>query len=160
MPTRMVTLSLAAVALGVGCVVFAGMEGGPDTEPVTEGMLRGSGKLLLKTMATAAADKVVVAWITAPPEAAQKLAGGLVEEELAACVNIMPEVKSVYKWKGKIETDTEALLMVKTRKANIEHIAAYLKANHPYDCPELISADIDGGLPQYLQWVLDNTKTP
>uniref|UniRef100_A0A1B6FXF1 Uncharacterized protein n=2 Tax=Cuerna arida TaxID=1464854 RepID=A0A1B6FXF1_9HEMI len=98
-----------------------------------------------------------VVYITAPTqEVAKKIARGLVENQLAACVNIVPGITSIYKWEGKIEEDSELLLMVKTRTQKIVELTAYVKANHPYSVPEVISTPIESGHDLYLKFLNDS----
>ncbi|KHJ40468.1 hypothetical protein D918_09514 [Trichuris suis] len=81
-----------------------------------------------------------VAYVTVPnEEVAKKLARSLVEKKLAACVNVIPGLKSIYEWKGAIEEDSELLLMIKTRTSMIEELSAYVRANHPYSVAEVIA---------------------
>jgi len=100
---------------------------------------------------------IVVTLITCPAEPAPGLATKLIEERLAACVNIIPAVESVYRWQGKIETGTESLLMVKTTRAVIERLVERVKELHPYSCPEIITLPVTGGLGEYLSWVASET---
>ena len=103
----------------------------------------------------------VVVWVTAPnAQEASALAEGLVNADLAACVNIVPQVQSVYKWEGKVEKGEEILLMAKTRTSLLEEFAAYVKAHHSYQVPETIAAGIVGGSTSYLQWLRESTKAP
>uniref|UniRef100_A0A914V8A5 G-protein coupled receptors family 1 profile domain-containing protein n=1 Tax=Plectus sambesii TaxID=2011161 RepID=A0A914V8A5_9BILA len=96
----------------------------------------------------------VVAYVTVPNEEAGKtLARGLIKEKLAACVNIVPRVISVYEWQGKVEEDGESMLVIKTRSSRVDDVAAYVRANHPYDVPEVISMPIENGNPAYLKWL-------
>ncbi len=92
---------------------------------------------------------------TAPVDAANDLATKLVEAHLAACVNIVPKVKSVYIWEGKLENDEEALLLIKTTAEGVAPLTKRLKELHPYDVPEIISFEIKKGEgnPDYLAWV-------
>ena len=113
--------------------------------------------MLRRAMSTVATE-YVVAWVTHPPANAGAFASKVVEAKLAACVNIVPAIQSVYSWKGKIENDEEALLMIKTRRALVPELTAFVTEHHPYDCPEVIAADIVGGAPAYLDWVGQNTK--
>eukprot|EP01064_Diplonema_japonicum_P009140 TRINITY_DN16601_c0_g1_i1.p1 TRINITY_DN16601_c0_g1~~TRINITY_DN16601_c0_g1_i1.p1 ORF type:complete len:118 (+),score=28.93 TRINITY_DN16601_c0_g1_i1:31-384(+) len=100
-----------------------------------------------------------VCYVTAPSkEVGEKLAEGLVSEGLAACVNIVPQVTSVYKWEGKIQKDEETLLMIKTKKPVVKELIEWVTKEHPYDCPEVISTDIVEGAPGYLEFVRSNTK--
>jgi periplasmic divalent cation tolerance protein len=105
------------------------------------------------------ASRHSVAWITVPnDEVAQKLSHGLVEQRLAACVNIIPKIQSVYWWDGKVQNDSEILLMLKTKTALLEEVIQYVKSNHPYEVPEVISAPIEKGNPDYLKWIDQSTK--
>ena len=91
---------------------------------------------------------------TCPDEAcAERIARTLVEEGLAACVNILPPMRSIYKWKGKIEDATEQLLVVKSTVAHFPAIRDRLRALHPYELPEIIAVPIVDGLPEYLAWL-------
>ncbi|XP_056136593.1 protein CutA homolog [Lampris incognitus] len=96
------------------------------------------------------------AFVTCPNDAVAKdLARGIVEKKLAACVNIVPAIKSVYEWQGKIEEDSEVLLMIKTRSSKVPALAEYVRSNHPYEVAEVISLPIDQGNPPYLKWIGD-----
>ncbi|MDP2344658.1 MAG: divalent-cation tolerance protein CutA [Deltaproteobacteria bacterium] len=95
---------------------------------------------------------------TFPDDAvADRIARVLVEEALVACVNLLPPVRSIYRWKGAVETAPEVLVMMKTRSSNVDVVAARLKALHPYEVPELIALPVVAGLPAYLQWVMGET---
>nr|XP_017212026.1 protein CutA homolog [Danio rerio] len=96
------------------------------------------------------------AFVTCPNDTvAKQLARGIVEKKLAACVNIVPQITSVYEWQGKIEEDNEVLLMIKTRSSKIPDLAEYVRSNHPYEVAEVISLPIDQGNPPYLKWIGD-----
>jgi periplasmic divalent cation tolerance protein len=86
-------------------------------------------------------------------ETAQLLATRLVSEHLAACVNILPALVSVYAWQGGIETGREALLLIKTERAVYSRLEARLRELHPYEIPEIVAIDIEHGLPDYLNWI-------
>ena len=86
-------------------------------------------------------------------DAAQTAAGALVEDRLAACVNILPGVTSTYIWDGKVQIDREALLLAKTSRRALPVLEARIVELHPYDVPEIVAVDITAGLPAYLQWV-------
>jgi len=102
-----------------------------------------------------------VCLITAPEgEAAQKLARLIVEVKLAACVNLLPGVKSTYWWEGKIEEAGECLLIAKTDKLKVKALIKLVKANHPYSVPEVISLRIKEGNRDYLRWIAESIGTP
>lgn len=90
-------------------------------------------------------------------ETASRIARKLVEERLAACVNILPAVSSVYRWQGKIEEATEVPLLAKTTQQVYPRLERRLKELHPYEVPEIVAWDITAGLPAYLTWVAGET---
>ena len=102
---------------------------------------------------------VRVVLITAPDAAAaEKLARALVEERLAACVNVLPGVHSFYRWEGSVQDDAELLLVAKTRAARVGALAARVKELHPYDVPEVLELPATGGSKAYLDWVRTETQ--
>jgi periplasmic divalent cation tolerance protein len=97
---------------------------------------------------------VRVALSTAPDaDTAARIARALVEERLAACVNLVPAVRSIYRWQGRIEDEAEVLLVIKTRSERVEALAERLRALHPYELPELVALPVTAGLAPYLDWV-------
>lgn len=95
-----------------------------------------------------------LAFCTCPDmETAERLARSLVEARLAACVNILGGVLSIYRWQDQIEQDAEVLLLIKTGKARQDALIAHIEQQHPYAVPEIIMQPIEGGLESYLQWV-------
>ncbi|XP_058876548.1 protein CutA homolog isoform X1 [Acipenser ruthenus] len=97
------------------------------------------------------------AFVTCPNEqVAKEIARGMVERKLAACVNIVPKITSVYEWQGKIEEDSEVLMMIKTRTSKVPALAEYVRSVHPYEVAEVISLPIDQGNPPYLKWLGDS----
>ncbi|TKY74459.1 CutA [Spatholobus suberectus] len=101
----------------------------------------------------------IVVYVTVPnKEAGKKLAESIVKEKLAACVNRVPGIESVYQWEGKIQTDSEELLIIKTRQSLLEALTEHVKANHEYDVPEVISLPITGGNLKYLEWIKESTR--
>lgn len=107
------------------------------------------------TMATSSTNNLFAAcYVTAPDEnIAKKLAHEIVEKQLAACVNIVPSITSVYSWEGKINEDSEVLLIIKTRKSRVDDLAEFIRKNHPYSVAEVISIPIENGNPPYLEWI-------
>ena len=100
-------------------------------------------------------SEVRVVLVTAPDAAtAEALARRLVEERLAACANLIPAVRSIYRWEGEVQDDAEVLLILKTRKARVTALAARVQALHPYDLPEVIALTASGGSAAYLDWVI------
>ena len=97
---------------------------------------------------------------TAPPEVAPELARALVEERLAACVNIVPAVRSIYQWQGELCDDAEALLVAKTSAARVPALTERLVELHPYDVPEIIAVALapGEGNAAYLEWVAEGVK--
>ncbi|CAI8599178.1 unnamed protein product [Vicia faba] len=101
----------------------------------------------------------IVVYVTVPnKEAGKKLSESIVKEKLAACVNRVPGIESVYLWEGKIQTDSEELLIIKTRQSLLEALTDHVKANHEYDVPEVISLPITGGSLKYLEWLKESTR--
>lgn len=100
--------------------------------------------------------------LTTCPDAktARRLARALVSERLAACVNILPIEQSVYRWKGKIESARERLLVIKSERRAYAAIERRLRALHPYELPEIIAVPIVTGLGPYLAWISDPDKIP
>lgn len=92
-------------------------------------------------------------------EVALKIARALIERKLAACVNILAECTSVYRWQGRLETATEVPLLIKTRAAIYAELEAAIKSLHPYELPEIVAVPIERGLPEYLEWVGAETVT-
>jgi periplasmic divalent cation tolerance protein len=90
---------------------------------------------------------------------AEALARALVEEGLCACVNLLPGVRSVFRWQGNVDTAEETLLVLKTTTALRERLRARIAALHPYEVPEILEVAIDGGLPAYLQWLCGSVTT-
>jgi periplasmic divalent cation tolerance protein len=100
----------------------------------------------------------IIVLTNAPDRAvARRIADALIDRRLAACVNILAECTSVYRWKGAVETATEVPLLIKTRADIYDDVEAAIRALHPYELPEIIAVPIERGLPEYLEWV--NTDT-
>lgn len=101
-----------------------------------------------------------VVYVTVPTkDEGEKLAVGLVESQLAACVNIIPGIESVYLWEGKVNRDQELLLVIKTKVALLHELTKFVKANHSYKVPEVLAMPtLVHGNADYLAWVRENTK--
>lgn len=103
-------------------------------------------------------DKIV-ALITAPSEEeAVKIASALVNEKLAACVNIVPGLRSIYRWEGKICDDREVLLVAKTKQTVFEKLKDRVRSLHPYTTPEIIAIPVTAGFEDYLKWVDESVE--
>ena len=89
--------------------------------------------------------------------AAERLAQGLVEKNLAACVNILSPCRSVYRWKGAVQHDEEHPMLIKTTAERYAELERALRSGHPYELPEIIAVPIERGLPEYLDWVREET---
>src|SRR5579859_4272945 len=101
-------------------------------------------------------DKVLVLTTAGNQSEAQKIARELVARRLAACVNIIPRIQSVYRWKGKVENAEEFLLIIKTTKARSADVQAAIRELHSYDLPECIVISIEDGSAEYLKWIEDS----
>jgi periplasmic divalent cation tolerance protein len=101
---------------------------------------------------------VLLCYCTCPDAgSAQRIAEALVAERLAACVNRLPGIASTYRWQGKVTTDSEQLLLIKTTDARFDALRTRLLALHPYDLPELVAVPIEHAHAPYLDWVHDAT---
>jgi periplasmic divalent cation tolerance protein len=98
-------------------------------------------------------DAIVVFMTAANGEEAARLAEMLVGAQLAACVQILPEMESVYRWEGKIERQSEILLLAKTTKAKFEELEREVRALHSYETPEIIAVPVTVGSGPYMQWL-------
>lgn len=98
-----------------------------------------------------------IVFCTTPKEIAENIAEQILNDKLAACVNIIDTVKSKYWWEDKIQTDEESLLIIKTTKELIEPLTEKIKSIHPYDVPEVISIKIKEGNEDYLNWIYNST---
>jgi len=90
--------------------------------------------------------------------AAERLAGALIEQRVAACVNILAPCKSVYRWQDAVQHDDEHPVLIKTTADRYAALEAAIRAAHPYELPEIIAVPIERGLPAYLDWIAAETK--
>lgn len=103
-------------------------------------------------------DKRIVLSTAATEEEARKIARHLVDQQLAACVNIVPHIESIYRWQGKIESSREWLLLIKTNSDNLPAVQDAIGELHSYDVPECVAVAIEDGSSEYLQWIGESVK--
>jgi periplasmic divalent cation tolerance protein len=103
-------------------------------------------------------DKRIVLSTAGSQDAARKLAQYLVEHQLAACVNIVPHIESIYRWQGKMESSTEWLLLIKTTQEKFSAVRDAIGQLHSYDVPECIALVIEDGSAAYLDWIAQSVK--
>lgn len=103
-------------------------------------------------------DALVVITTTETSGEAERLANLLVERELAACVQILPQMTSIYRWQNKIEQAKETLLLIKTTRAAFSQLEAAIKENHTYQTPEIIALPVEAGSDGYLDWLADSIR--
>ena len=104
-------------------------------------------------------DKIVVLTTYATHEEAEKLARALLDARLAACVNVIPHVRSYYRWKGAIESADECLLVVKSSRELFDSLGAVLEKEHSYEVPEVLALPVVEGATNYLNWLLANLRS-
>jgi len=103
--------------------------------------------------------RAIIIFCTTPsPEVSEKIAAGLIDRQLAACCNILPEVRSVYRWQGQVESAGEQLLLIKSTEENFKAIEDFILNVHPYDVPEIISVPVTEGNRDYLMWINESVK--
>ena len=91
-------------------------------------------------------------------ESGQRIAKALVQERLAACVNLLPGMVSTYRWEGEVKQEDELLMIIKTGAGRFEAVRAAITMAHPYDTPEVIALPIVEGDPKYIQWLIESSK--
>lgn len=106
-----------------------------------------------------AATHLIYMTIGTLPEA-EALATQLVEAHLVACVNILPATQSIYRWEGVVQRSTEVVLIAKTGSERVPELVGWVQDHHPYQCPCVVSVPIDGGNPDFLNWVDQETAAP
>lgn len=110
-------------------------------------------------MSGANASDVRVVLVTAPDaDVAAQLARAVVGERLAACVNVVPGIRSIYRWEGEVQDDAEVLLLVKTTEERMQTLCERVSALHPYDVPEVLALPAAGGSGAYLDWVAQESR--
>jgi len=100
------------------------------------------------------ATSFAIALVTAPDlKTARALAGAALQAQLIACANLVPKIESHYRWRGKIESGTEVLLILKTQKSKLAALEKLVLARHPYDTPEFLVLPVSAGSKKYLDWL-------
>jgi len=103
-------------------------------------------------------DKRIVLSTAGSADEAHRIANHLVEQRLAACVNIVPRIESIYRWQGKVESSEEWLLLIKTTTEKFGQVRDAIRQLHSYDLPECVAVRIEDGIPEYLDWIGDSVK--
>ena len=103
-------------------------------------------------------ETIRVVYISIPREEAKEMAKGIVENRLAACINIMPKIESYFWWDETVQFDEEALLIVKTTQDRFPELMQYVRDNHPYELPEIIGLPLVAAFPDYVKWVKEETQ--
>lgn len=103
-------------------------------------------------------EYIIVLCTTNSKDSAKQIAKTLISAKLAACVNLVDKIDSIYRWKGEIVEDSEVLMIIKTQKALFENLKNKIEEIHPYETPEIISFDISEGSKPYLDWISENTR--
>lgn len=98
-------------------------------------------------------DKIVVLCTCASPEEGERVARAIVEARLAACVNMIPSARSIYRWKGEIESAEECLLVIKSSRGQFDALRARIAELHSYEVPEVLALQVVDGAPDYLDWL-------
>ena len=107
-------------------------------------------------------DKEILVLLSTCPDAAtaERIGRELVGASLAACVNVVPGLRSIYRWNGAVQVDEEVLMILKTSADRLSEVRERLVDLHPYDVPEVVALPVADGHHPYLQWVVDSTRTP
>jgi len=103
-------------------------------------------------------DKRIVLSTAGSEDEARNIARHLVERQLAACVNIVPQIESIYRWKGKVESSQEWLLLIKTTAERFPAVRDTLRELHSYELPECIALNVEDGAAEYLEWIERSVK--
>ncbi|HYR19915.1 MAG TPA: divalent-cation tolerance protein CutA [Myxococcales bacterium] len=103
-------------------------------------------------------DALLVFTTLPSADKAAELAKALVEERLAACANLLPAIRSIYRWQGKLQDENEVLLLLKTRAEHLERLKLRILELHPYEVPEVLAVPVEAGYQPYLDWLAGETK--
>jgi len=103
-------------------------------------------------------DALLVFTTLPSAEKAAELGKVLVEERLAACANLIPAVRSIYRWQGKVQDENEVLVLLKTRAEHLERLKLRILELHPYEVPEVLAVPVEAGYQPYLEWLAGETK--
>jgi len=103
-------------------------------------------------------DALLVFTTLPSPDKAADLARTLVEEGIVACGNVLPAVRSIYKWQGKVQDENEVMLLLKTRAEHLERLKLRILELHPYEVPEVLAIPVESGYRAYLEWIAAETK--
>ena len=103
-------------------------------------------------------EGVLLVLVTCPEDRSEGIASALLESNLAVCINIISQVKSFYRWQGRVQQDNESLLLIKCPSDNYRALEERVLDMHPYELPEIITVSVAGGLPDYLNWVMHPDK--
>jgi len=108
-----------------------------------------------------AKKNMIIVYATFPDiQSARKMAGSLINSRIAGCINMLPGMTSVYRWKGVVETAQETVMIVKTSAALRDEVIKAIELGHPYDTPAILSWDIAGGFTKYIDWIMSETRSP
>ena len=102
--------------------------------------------------------EVLLLLVSCPADEVDDIAIGLIESGLARCINVLPGVKSFYRWQGKLQQDKESLMLIKCSADNYKRLESRILGLHPYELPEILTVSVSGGLQAYLDWVLHPDK--
>ena len=103
-------------------------------------------------------DALLVFTTLPSADKAAELAKALIEERLAACANLLPAIRSIYRWQGKLQDENEVLVLLKTRAEHLERLKLRILELHPYEVPEVLAVPVEAGYQPYLDWLAGETK--
>ncbi|MFQ5696443.1 MAG: divalent-cation tolerance protein CutA [Terriglobia bacterium] len=104
-------------------------------------------------------DKIVILSTCGSEQEARRIASALVEERLAACVNVVASIRSLYRWEGKVQDDREALLLIKTTRLLFDSVRRAIERLHSYQVPEVVCLPVIDGAPNYLNWLSESVQS-